>query len=372
MKKYLVAILCLATMAVYQTSMAQTNAEQEVLKNLIGMWETENDGTYYLEFKNDGKRTHTITGSRVATYDWDLKNVTISNATGDILSWGEKYVTAGTIDYTNNRNTTDKYDFRNLNKYTCEFKMWGVWHKAHKCKKQIVNGQTVYAPVDKPATTRPTVTVTNPVTQPDNTTITSPVINQTTEPVNSLTQLEAINLLTGRWATEPTSSSVPYSTLTFENRTNPSKRLLNTTGFATKSYDNWGIHTNTRNFATGVIQATNSSPFLNDNYNYRNLTKSTCEFLINGVWVKATKQRSASPVNYQDTPNIHVDNNAGNSRQVYNATNQNNNQNPVPRVNPTDNKVNNNDNSSKKKNDKKDKESNLLIGLLKALTGSDD
>ncbi len=343
MKKFFVTILCLVALAAPQTSMAQTNAEQEVLKNLIGIWETENDGTYYLEFKNDGKRTHTITGSRVATYDWNLKNVTISNASGDILSWGEKYVTAGTIDYTNNRNTTDKYDFRNLNKYTCEFKMWGVWHKAHKCKKEIINGQTYYAPVNKPATTRPTVTVTNPVTQPDNTIITRPVNNQNTETVSSLTQLEAINLLTGSWVTEPT-NNVPYSTLKFENRTNPAKRLLNTTGFATKSYDNWGIHTNTRNFATGVIQATNSSPFLNDNYQYRNLTASTCEFLISGVWVKATKQRDATPVNSPNTviiknisdtqnqPFIRVENNNDNSRPVFNTINQENNRNPVPSV----------------------------------------
>ena len=186
-----------------------------------------------------------------------------------------------------------------MNKYTCEFKMWGVWHKAHKCKKEIINGQTVYAPVNKPATIRPTVVDNNAVTQPvDNSnTSTRPVNVQTTEPtqpenVKSLTQLEAINLLTGNWMTEP-SDKVPTSYLTFENKTNPAKRLLNTTGFATKSYDYWGIHTNTRDFSTGVIQATNNSPFLNDNYRYRYLTKSSCEFFINGVWVRAIKQRAA-------------------------------------------------------------------------------
>ena len=299
MKKIFVTILCLVALAAPQTSLAQNDAEQEALKNLIGMWETENDGTYYLEFQNNGQRKHTITGSRVATYDWEFKNVSITNASGDILGWGEKYVTSGTIIYTNNRNTTDKYDFRNLNKYTCEFKMWGVWHKAHKCKKEIINGQTVYAPVNKPATTRPTDIDNNTVTLPvDNgNTTTRPVNVQTTEPiqpenVRSLTQLEAINLLTGNWVTEP-SDKVPTSYLTFENRTNPAKRLLNTTGFATKSYDNWGIHTNTRDFSTGVIQATNSSPFLNDNYRYRYLTESSCYFFINGVWVRATKQRPA-------------------------------------------------------------------------------
>lgn len=298
MKKILVTILYLVALATPLTSLAQNNAEQEALKNLIGMWETENDGTYYLEFQNSGQRKHTITGSRIATYDWEFKNVSISNASGDILGWGEKHVTSGTIIYTNN-NSTNKYDFRNLNKYTCEFKMWGVWHKAHKCKKEIINGQTVYAPVNKPATIRPTVVDNNAVTQPvDNgNTSTRPVNVQTTEPtqpenVKSLTQLEAINLLTGNWMTEP-SDKVPTSYLTFENKTNPAKRLLNTTGFATKSYDYWGIHTNTRDFSTGVIQATNNTPFLNDNYRYRYLTKSSCEFFINGVWVRAIKQRAA-------------------------------------------------------------------------------
>ena len=207
MKIILVTILYLVALATPLTSLAQNDAEQEALKNLIGMWETENDGTYYLEFQNNGQRKHTITGSRIATYDWEFKNVSISNASGDILGWGEKHVTSGTIIYTNN-NSTNKYDFRNLNKYTCEFKMWGVWHKAHKCKKEIINGQTVYAPVNKPATIRPTVVDNNAVTQPvDNgNTSTRPVNVQTTEPtqpenVKSLTQLEAINLLTGNWMT---------------------------------------------------------------------------------------------------------------------------------------------------------------------------
>jgi len=309
MKKILVTTLCMVALAIPQTSLAQNDAEQEALKNLIGMWETENDGTYYLEFENNGQRKHTITGSRVATYDWEFKNVSISNASGDILGWGEKYVTSGTINYTNNRYTTDKYEFRNLNKYTCEFKMWGVWHKAHKCKKEIINGQTVYAPLDKPATFRTAIddnnTVTRPVnngntiTQPVNNgnTITQPVNVQTTEParpenLRSLTQLEAINLLTGNWMTEP-SDKVPNSYLTFENKTNPSKRSLNTTGFAAKNYDYWSIYTNTRDFSTGVIQATNSSPSLNDSYRYRYLTESSCYFFINGVWVRATKQRAA-------------------------------------------------------------------------------
>ena len=69
MKKILVTILYLVALATPLTSLAQNDAEQEALKNLIGMWETENDGTYYLEFQNNGQRKHTITGSRIATYD---------------------------------------------------------------------------------------------------------------------------------------------------------------------------------------------------------------------------------------------------------------------------------------------------------------
>ena len=97
----------------------------------------------------------------------------------------------------------------------------------------------------------------------------------------NMTQLEAIKNLTGFWTTIPT-DNVPQSTLNFENHSNPAQRYLTTTGFASKSYDYWSIHTNTYNFSTGVIQATNSDPSLNDNYNYRNLTPTTCEFRING------------------------------------------------------------------------------------------
>ena len=161
------------------------------------------------------------------------------------------------------------------------------------------------------------------------------VVATQTAMAQNMTQLEAINNLTGFWTTTPT-NNVPQSTLNFENRSNPAQRYLTTTGFANKSYNNWGIHTNTFNFSTGVIQATNSSPFLNDNYNYRNLTPTTCEFRINGYWVNAQKGRGGQQT---ITP---VNNNNNNNRPVTNNNNNNNNNRPV-----TNNNNNNNNNEIK-------------------------
>lgn len=151
----------------------------------------------------------------------------------------------------------------------------------------------------------------------------------------NMTQLEAIKNLTGFWTTIP-SDNVPQSTLNFENHSDPAQRYLTTTGFASKSYDYWSIHTNTYNFSTGVIQATNSDPSLNDNYNYRNLTPTTCEFRINGYWVNAQKGRAGQQTN-TPTNNYHPINNvatpANNNRPATNvvrpANNNNNNYRPT-------------------------------------------
>lgn len=151
----------------------------------------------------------------------------------------------------------------------------------------------------------------------------------------NMTQLEAIKNLTGFWTTIP-SDNVPQSTLNFENHSDPAQRYLTTTGFASKSYDYWSIHTNTYNFSTGVIQATNSAPSLNDNYNYRNLTPRTCEFRINGYWVNAQKGRAGQQTN-TPTNNYHPINNvatpANNNRPATNvvrpANNNNNNYQPT-------------------------------------------
>lgn len=151
----------------------------------------------------------------------------------------------------------------------------------------------------------------------------------------NMTQLEAIKNLTGFWTTIPT-DNVPQSTLNFENHSDPAQRYLTTTGFASKSYDYWSIHTNTYNFSTGVIQATNSDPSLNDNYNYRNLTPRTCEFRINGCWVNAQKgrtgQQTTTPVN-NNRPSTNVVRPANNNRPTTNvvrpANNNNNNYRPT-------------------------------------------
>jgi len=169
------------------------------------------------------------------------------------------------------------------------------------------------------------------------------VVATQTAMAQNMTQLEAINNLTGFWTTTPT-NNVPQSTLNFENRSNPAQRYLTTTGFANKSYNNWGIHTNTFNFSTGVIQATNSSPFLNDNYNYRNLTPTTCEFRINGYWVNAQKGRGGQQT---ITP---VNNNNNNNRPVTNVVtpvnNNNNNNRPVTNNNNNNRPVTNNNNNN--------------------------
>lgn len=147
----------------------------------------------------------------------------------------------------------------------------------------------------------------------------------------NMTQLEAIKNLTGFWTTIPT-DNVPQSTLNFENHSDPAQRYLTTTGFASKSYDYWSIHTNTYNFSTGVIQATNSDPSLNDSYNYRNLTPRTCEFRINGYWVNAQKGRAGKQTN-TPTNNYHPINNV--------ATPANNNRPSTNVVRPTNNNNNN-------------------------------
>lgn len=152
-----------------------------------------------------------------------------------------------------------------------------------------------------------------------------------TSMAQNMTQLEAIKNLTGFWTTIP-SDNVPQSTLNFENHSDPAQRYLTTTGFASKSYDYWSIHTNTYNFSTGVIQATNSDPSLNDNYNYRNLTPRTCEFRINGYWVNAQKGRAGKQTN-TPTNNYHPINNV--------ATPANNNRPSTNVVRPTNNNNNN-------------------------------
>ncbi len=141
----------------------------------------------------------------------------------------------------------------------------------------------------------------------------------------NMSQLQAINNLTGFWTTEAT-GNIPLSTFDFVNKSNPASRSLITSGFASKSYDNWGIHTNTFNFATGVIQATNTNPFRNDNYNYRNLTAYTCDFQIQGVWVKARK----------NTVEKTEPSNNGNNRPVINNNNVNMNDEGSYIVKPTD------------------------------------
>ena len=160
----------------------------------------------------------------------------------------------------------------------------------------------------------------------------------------NMTQLEAIKNLTGFWTTIP-SDNVPQSTLNFENHSDPAQRYLTTTGFASKSYDYWSIHTNTYNFSTGVIQATNSDPSLNDNYNYRNLTPRTCEFRINGYWVNAQKgragQQTTTPVN-NNRPSTNVVRPVNNNRPATNVVRPANNNRPATNVvGPTNNNNNN-------------------------------
>lgn len=160
----------------------------------------------------------------------------------------------------------------------------------------------------------------------------------------NMTQLEAIKNLTGFWTTIP-SDNVPQSTLNFENHSDPAQRYLTTTGFASKSYDYWSIHTNTYNFSTGVIQATNSEPSLNDNYNYRNLTPTTCEFRINGYWVNAQKgragQQTTTPVN-NNRPSTNVVRPVSNNRPSTNVVRPANNNRPATNVVRPANNNNNN------------------------------
>ena len=97
------------------------------------------------------------------------------------------------------------------------------------------------------------------------------------------TQLEAIDMLTGSWTTNQGIS------FTLTNQNQPQTRTMTVAGTVNKQYDYWSIHTNTHNYETGTIQATNKTPFLNDNYKYRKLTQNSCEILINGQWQNATK-----------------------------------------------------------------------------------
>ena len=99
----------------------------------------------------------------------------------------------------------------------------------------------------------------------------------------NMTQLEAIDMLTGSWMTNQGVS------FTLTNQNQPQTRTMTVSGTVNKQYDYWSIHTNTHNYETGTIQATNKTPFLNDNYKYRKLTQNSCEILINGQWQNATK-----------------------------------------------------------------------------------
>ena len=131
----------------------------------------------------------------------------------------------------------------------------------------------------------------------------------------NLSQLDAIHMLNGFWTTQVGIN------LNIIGEDRPVTRKMTASGAINKQYDNWNIHTNTLDFSSGTIQATNTSPFHNDNYKYRFLTPTTCEFFLNGQWVPARKgggNNVVTPVN--------------NNNNVLRPTNDNN-------VNPTNNNV---------------------------------
>ena len=92
-----------------------------------------------------------------------------------------------------------------------------------------------------------------------------------------------------------------------------------------QDFDNWSIYTNTFNFESGSLQATNSSPFRNITIKYRFLTANSCEFFIDGNWVKASKsggsQRPATnTVSRPETNNNKVQLPANNNKVQQPAT----------------------------------------------------
>lgn len=102
---------------------------------------------------------------------------------------------------------------------------------------------------------------------------------------SNLSQLDAIKLLTGTW-TLSGNSEVRSLTLVDENGRRSASCVLSS---ESRRYDYWSIYSNSFDFAAGTIQATNKDPFRNDNYRYRNLNRSSCEFMVGGEWYQATK-----------------------------------------------------------------------------------
>ena len=76
-----------------------------------------------------------------------------------------------------------------------------------------------------------------------------------------------------------------------------------------QDFDNWSIYTNTFNFESGSLQATNSSPFRNITIKYRFLTANSCEFFIDGNWVKASKSGSGQRTTTNTTRQPETNNN---------------------------------------------------------------
>ena len=103
-------------------------------------------------------------------------------------------------------------------------------------------------------------------------------------------------------------------------------------------YTYWSIYTNTFNFESGSLQATNSNPQRNITVKYRNLTRSTCEFLIDGNWVRATKGGNASrPVVTTERPSNNTDQQHPNNIIIRPADNTNQQSSNNTIIRPTDN-----------------------------------
>ena len=100
----------------------------------------------------------------------------------------------------------------------------------------------------------------------------------------NLSQQEANTFLAGTW-------HAGSQVLTFNDNGGARSAVIDG-----DAYTYWSIYTNTFDFSSGSLQATNSSPQRNISLKYRSLTRSTCEFYLNGSWVSASKGSSSVTV----------------------------------------------------------------------------
>ena len=100
----------------------------------------------------------------------------------------------------------------------------------------------------------------------------------------NLSQQEANTFLAGTW-------HAGGQVLTFNDNGGARSAVIDG-----EDYTYWSIYTNTFDFSSGSLQATNSSPQRNISLKYRSLTRSTCEFYLNGSWVSASKGSSSVTV----------------------------------------------------------------------------